>query len=61
MVRRWGGGMGSVGQVVGVERRAMGDTSDRDLLRARSLIELDLSGGVGSGCSAKQRGGKGDC
>lgn len=35
----------------------MGDTSDRDLLRARGLIELDLSEGVGAGCSAKHNAG----
>lgn len=51
MVRRWSGGMGSVGQACGVQRRAEGDTGERGL--DPEDLELDLPREVGVGCSAK--------
>lgn len=59
MARRWGGGMAGVDQARGGERRAMGDTRERERegLRFKGPGELDLSAGVGVGGRARRGAG----
>lgn len=55
MVRRWRGGVGSVGQASGMERTTVGDPGDRDL--DSEALELDLPREARVGCSDKRNVG----
>lgn len=55
VVRRWRGGVGSVGQDSGMERTTVGDPGDRDL--DSEALELDLPREARVGCSDKRNVG----
>lgn len=55
VVRRWRGGVGSVGQASGMERTTVGDPGDRDL--DSEALELDLPREARVGCSDKRNVG----
>ena len=59
VVRRWRGGVGSVGQASGMERWTVGDLGDRGL--DPEALEIDLPRGARGGCTAKRNVGWGGC